>query len=84
MSCYVGLDPAATLYPQRYQEYQLCPKIFEILATKSYPICPLTLRKKNAGPRCAVGNVSGYICVSDCRSRDREFDPGPVPYFRGD
>ena len=32
----------------------------------------------------AVGNVSGYRCVSDCRSRGREFDPGPVPYFRGD
>ena len=29
-------------------------------------------------------NVSGYRCVSDCRSRGREFDPGPVPYFRGD
>ena len=36
------------------------------------------------GPRSAVGNVSGYRCVSDCRSRGREFDPGPVPYFRGD
>ena len=36
------------------------------------------------GPRNAVGNVSGYRCVSDCRSRGREFDPGPVPYFRGD
>ena len=36
------------------------------------------------GPHSAVGNVSGYRCVSDCRSRDREFDPGPVPYFRGD
>ena len=36
------------------------------------------------GPRSAVGNVSGYRCVSDCRSRDCEFDPGPVPYFRGD
>ena len=22
--------------------------------------------------------------MSDCRSRGREFDPGPVPYFRGD
>ena len=22
--------------------------------------------------------------VSVCRSRGREFDPGPVPYFRGD
>ena len=36
------------------------------------------------GPRSAVGNVSGYRCVSDCRSRGREFDPGPVPNFRGD
>ena len=35
-------------------------------------------------PRSAVGNVSGYRCVSDCRSRGREFDSGPVPYFRGD
>ena len=34
------------------------------------------------GPRSAVGNVSGYRCVSDCRSRGREFDPSPVPYFR--
>ena len=36
------------------------------------------------GPRSAVGNVSGYRCVSDCNSMGREFDPGPVPYFRGD
>ena len=36
------------------------------------------------GPRSPVGNMSGYRCVSDCRSRGREFDPGPVPYFRGD
>ena len=26
----------------------------------------------------------GYRCMFDCRSRGREFDPGPVPYFRGD
>ena len=38
----------------------------------------------HAGHRSAVGNVSGYRCVSDCRFRGREFDPGPVPYFRGD
>ena len=36
------------------------------------------------GPRSAVGNMSGYRCLSDCRSRGRKFDPGPVPYFRGD
>ena len=48
----------------------------------SQKICkPLVV---NTGPRSAVGNVSGYRCVSDCRSRGREFDPGPVPYFCGD
>ena len=35
---------------------------------------------KENGPHSAVGNVSGYRCVSDCRSRGREFDPGTVPY----
>ena len=44
----------------------------------------ILLNKVRAGPRSAVGNMSGYRCVSDCRSRGREFDPGPVPYFRGD
>ena len=27
--------------------------------------------------------MSGNRCESDCRSRGREFDPGPVPCFRG-
>ena len=36
------------------------------------------------GPWSAVGNVSGNRCESDCRSRGRKFDPGPVPYFHGD
>ena len=35
-------------------------------------------RPKHPGPHSAVDNVS------DCRSRGREFDPDPVPYFRGD
>ena len=35
----------------------------------------------HTGPRSAVGNVSGYRCVSDCRSRGREFDPGQVHTF---
>ena len=39
---------------------------------------------ETTGPHSAVGNVSGYRCEADCRSRGREFDPGPVPYFRGD
>ena len=46
--------------------------------------CLMSCHHDEAGPRSAVGNVSGYRCLSDCRSRGREFDPGPVPYFRGD
>ena len=38
--------------------------------------------KAQTGPRSAVGNVSGYRCVTDCNSRGLKFDPGPVPYFR--
>ena len=29
-----------------------------------------------------ICNVSGNRCESDCRCRGRDFDPGPVPYFR--
>ena len=36
------------------------------------------------GPCSAVGNVSGNRCESDCRSKGREFDPVPFPYFPGD
>ena len=36
------------------------------------------------GPHSTVSNVSGYRCVSDCRSRGRKFDPGLVSYSRGD
>ena len=36
------------------------------------------------GLRSTVGNVSGNRCESDCRSRGREFEPRPVPYFHGD
>ena len=38
----------------------------------------------HTGPHSAVGKVPGNRCVSDCRSRGREFNPGPVPYFPGD
>ena len=37
-----------------------------------------------AGPGSAVNNVSDCRYVSNCRSGDRELDPGQVPYFRGD
>ena len=32
----------------------------------------------------AVSNVSDCRYMSDCRPRVREYDPGPIPYFRGD
>ena len=30
-----------------------------------------------------TGPCSLFGTESDCRSRGREFDPGPVPYFHG-
>ena len=44
----------------------------------------LIINSKSVLPRSAVGNMSGSRCMSYCRSRGWEFDPGPVPYFRGD
>ena len=35
--------------------------------------------KHHTWPKIPMGK-----CVSDCNSSGREFDPGPVPYFRGD
>ena len=44
----------------------------------------ITMRVPKTEPCSAVGNVSVYRCMSDCRSRGRVFDPGPVSYFGGD
>ena len=44
----------------------------------------ILLEKKNTGRHSAFGNVSGYRCVSDCRSRGCKFDHSRVPYFCGD
>ena len=41
----------------------------------------LKFYNNSTGPRSTVGNVSGYRCVSDCRSRGCEFDPGLVYTF---
>ena len=43
-----------------------------------------TLLSGDLNTPIAVGNVSGYRCETDCRSRGRKFDPGRVQYFRGD
>ena len=55
-----------------------------LITVKNRQLSTAPLKVDCAGPRSAVGNVSGYRCVSDCRSRGREFDPGQVPYFPGD
>ena len=51
--------------------------------TKQHAKLP-NMQRIKTGPLSAVGNVSGYRCESDCRSRGCEFDLCPVPYFRGD
>ena len=54
----------------------------QFMIYKSLNWCNITLFTNIlAGPHSAVGNVSGYRCVSDCRSSGREFDPGPVHTF---
>ena len=66
-------------YMQLIKEYLLAIKQFDYSWSLGYKR-PITC----TGPRSAVGNVSGNRCQSDCRSRGREFNPGAVPYFRGD
>ena len=60
--------------------------IEELLQNGSMATVPKNISSKSSltGPRSAVGNVSGYRCMSDCRSRGLEFDPSLVPYFHGD
>ena len=59
------------------------PKSLLVISLQSVPTFVFYLSElihpNSTGPRSAVGNVSGHRCVSDCRSRGREFDPGPVP-----
>ena len=78
---FVQVISTLTHYYHVYQIFGLGIEILPCLYKRKFN------KKQNwamTGPRSAVGNVSGYRCVSDCRSRGREFDPGPVPYFRGD
>ena len=55
-----------------------------VVIKNSVAILPGLFMSKPTWPRIAVNNVFDCRYVSDCRSRGREFDPGPVPYFRGD
>ena len=67
-----------------FQSYDIYKKIHIFLnqnhsATLRLNVVDEQNEKKNGtGRRSTAGNMS------DCRSRDWEFDPGPVPYFCGD
>ena len=80
----VGLDciDSWSLYPTYF--YQVCSNYGSWAKYGLVPGVSYFIKDDYAGPRSAVGNVSGYRCVSDFRSRGREFDPSQVPYFRGD
>ena len=58
----------------------LCSSFFSPFYTPTS--CSVNVIK--ARPHSVVSNMSESRNVSDCRSRDREFDPGSVQYFRGD
>ena len=77
---FMGLQGMSYVQMCKLFEHKLAI-IFIVISLKISFVCS---KDKNTGPRSAVRNMSGYRCVSDCRSRGREFDPGPVPYFRGD
>ena len=65
------------MMPNMYRSiFYLVPMVWNI---KSILHCKAAC----TGPRSTVGNVSGNRCESDCRSSGNDFDPGPVPYFRG-
>ena len=52
-----------------------CLHLAAIMQTQKQYLLLVSPFEKNTGPCSAVGNVSGNICVSDCRSRARD----PIP-----
>ena len=63
----------------------LIPARFHTFAEFDHEITSVAILSPSpTGLRSAVGNMYGYRCESDCRSSGREFEPGQVPYFRGD
>ena len=82
--CVCSHDPGSLEYPVHklstmYMGQHLSHNVCECTIIKWGLILVSVTR-----PHSAVGNMSGNRCESDCRSRGRKFDPGPVLYFRGD
>ena len=63
-----------------YEKIKTAEKLLNANSKKGKIFLCQLYRLIYTGPCSAVG----YRCESDCRSRGREFDPDPVPYFRGD
>ena len=75
---------ARTRYKPSNQLFLPCIMIAKLEKNTEHCTTKQGSNTKLTGLRRAVSNVSGNRFESDCRSRGHEFDPGPVPYFRGD
>ena len=53
-SKYVGLDPASTLYPQKYQEYQAHPFVKAYSCYIKLFACPIFSSYVGSGPASTV------------------------------
>ena len=65
----------------RFVSMLIKPQVPKTLNLQDLTVHKVTLTYR---PHRAVINVSGNRCESDCGSRGHKFDPGQVPYFRGD
>ena len=61
------------------EDLSLSDVVFIMLINVKMPTIVGILTFIRTGPLSAVGNVSGYRCVSDCRSRGCKFEPRPGP-----
>ena len=72
------------LFPLKLRKLSLNMASVAAVVIGSFRVKVMYHLMSSTGQRRAVGNTSDYRCESDCKSRDREFDPGQVPYFCGD
>ena len=58
--------------------------VIGVLKKKSAAVVTGVLRVNTLRKSMNFGNMPDCRYVSDCRSRDCKFNPGQIPYFRGD
>ena len=75
-------NPEFRINPDNF--HPCCNVTHSSSCTRTHNLVYIQLHTNYTGARSAVGKVSGCRYFSDCRSRGREFDPSPVPYFHGD